>query len=829
MLNQYYTFDEKTLHYVPSLQETLLLELTQPSYQLDFQTSPNVPNAYMRQFGKEDVIIKNFKHLRDNRDDMFKEGRHGYIHFWSLAKYLNPYTLLTFNDTGILRFRKFKDKTDNDIQTTLNNYIQKKSKKLTLYKSFLFSTYRLYYTLKTHVLLLQKRPIKALFLFHIPDLVTIEDIFLYRENILNDAYNNDTIDVVKIFNDDKAAINRPEKIVRLKEVYNFNYIDMSDTFCNRSYTEKAYDFMFVNSGFFHFKYKDDNEYSNAQNFFSFVLLSLQCLNKGGAAVINIGDCFTEITTDIIQIASNYFEKAYLEQSPLQAPLRMYRSLILINFKGVGDEELQDLITIRQKWLTYIPDCGETWSRQYNKYVSRILKDNDPLLRKQLTIFNMCQKLRISNIIRTNHNFLKKFNSMSKDDAMDFFKKHIDQNMIIARQMLTKLDIPIYYEKVNKNPELLTTLIENPLFFEIPRTEQTPITNITTQMQRLLELKRQLMFVKRTIDTRDPTKYQKLTKDIKIFKNIKKHVKTIVKMPISQAFLKMWEILHVMRLIPTHEKGTFNTFSLCEAPGQFIVAINHFLKTRTKFKNYKWYANTLNPKTTKSAAAISDVYGLMQKHPKRWLFGKDGTGDIMNIENIEDMKLRMGDVDLITSDCGMPICSSCDFNRQEQIMAYLNFCQVRAILYILPLNKHAVFKTFLPMVLPINVSLIYVLYTSFKQVFVYKPQQNPSSSEVYVICKHYNGCDSRLLKRMFKVTQSSFNEKKLILPIGDQFIVNYSYIISELIEKNITSIKRTLNVYDKLYQDARYRLFIEHLDKYSKQIIEKWISQFKFKK
>lgn len=52
---------------------------------------------------------------------------------------------------------------------------------------------------------------------------------------------------------------------------------------------------------------------------------------------------------------------------------------------------------------------------------------------------------------------------------------------------------------------------------------------------------------------------------------------------TQAWAKMFEILSNFPLIdppPSHEKWL--TLHLCEAPGGFISALNHFLVTRSKF-------------------------------------------------------------------------------------------------------------------------------------------------------------------------------------------------------------------------------------------------------
>ena len=57
-------------------------------------------------------------------------------------------------------------------------------------------------------------------------------------------------------------------------------------------------------------------------------------------------------------------------------------------------------------------------------------------------------------------------------------------------------------------------------------------------------------------------------------NLDKKVQSMLKdYSISQAWLKMYEIITDCNLIPTNKKGTYRTFHICEAPGTFINCIN----------------------------------------------------------------------------------------------------------------------------------------------------------------------------------------------------------------------------------------------------------------
>ena len=109
--------------------------------------------------------------------------------------------------------------------------------------------------------------------------------------------------------------------------------------------------------------------------------------------------------------------------------------------------------------------------------------------------------------------------------------------------------------------------------------------------------------------------------------------------------------------------SLRTLHLCEAPGGFIFAINHFLKTRRRHVEWTWRANTLRaiaksrqPATgsgpacddSDAAAGMGAVAGedgegelvrdpiarglsqesfpLLFAHPQHWCFGRDGSGE-----------------------------------------------------------------------------------------------------------------------------------------------------------------------------------------------------------
>ncbi|CAF99553.1 unnamed protein product, partial [Tetraodon nigroviridis] len=101
---------------------------------------------------------------------------------------------------------------------------------------------------------------------------------------------------------------------------------------------------------------------------------------------------------------------------------------------------------------------------------------------------------------------------------------------------------------------------------------------------------------------------------------------------TQAWCKFYEILGTFDLLPAEalRSGELNTVHLCEAPGAFVTALNHYLKTAesTRYCDWSWAANTLNPyhEANGGGTTIADDRLIANTLPW-WFFGSDNTGDI----------------------------------------------------------------------------------------------------------------------------------------------------------------------------------------------------------
>uniref|UniRef100_A0A2P2I624 Cap-specific mRNA (nucleoside-2'-O-)-methyltransferase 2 n=2 Tax=Hirondellea gigas TaxID=1518452 RepID=A0A2P2I624_9CRUS len=210
--------------------------------------------------------------------------------------------------------------------------------------------------------------------------------------------------------------------------------------------------------------------------------------------------------------------------------------------------------------------------------------------------------------------------------------------------------------------------------------------------------------------------------------------------ISQAFLKFYEVLCQFPIVPRGELK-FNSVHLCEAPGAFIVALNHYLKLHRPHAKWSWIGNTLHPhyEGSKASECISDDRIILHTL-QNWAFGADGTGNITLrccLEQIKERCQALGDdINLVTAD-GSIDCQS-NPGEQESTTSRLHYCEVLAGLEILARGGNMVVKMF-TFFESSSISLLYLLCCVFDEVHVVKPITSKlGNSEVYVVNLGYQG-------------------------------------------------------------------------------------------
>lgn len=291
--------------------------------------------------------------------------------------------------------------------------------------------------------------------------------------------------------------------------------------------------------------------------------------------------------------------------------------------------------------------------------------------------------------------------------------------------------------------------------------------------------------------------------------------------VTNAWIKLFELAVMFHLGNSKTQDELVSVHLCEAPGAFISAMNHYLKTCTRIRNWKWIAQSLvkaNEKTYKKILAkkvdvselkaLDDSYGLIKKYPNNWDFG-NGTGDITSTKNMVYYKNLEINADLVTSDVGLSMESikikgSEDeaFNKQEEMLCVLNASQIITGLHVLRQGGDCVFKTF-TCFYPLTVSLVYLLCSCFEKIWMVKPvASRPANSEIYLVGKGFIGLpDDYLYELREQIHQLDIN-CSIIENIPSSFYNDIMNLQKVFMLRQVASIEQNLRIYEAYKKDIK---------------------------
>jgi 23S rRNA U2552 (ribose-2'-O)-methylase RlmE/FtsJ len=240
-------------------------------------------------------------------------------------------------------------------------------------------------------------------------------------------------------------------------------------------------------------------------------------------------------------------------------------------------------------------------------------------------------------------------------------------------------------------------------------------------------------------------------------------------PLSRSYFKMIEIVHTFKLadmvedidiessyryahpsgsdyVPRHlmksKRVPIQSFHLAEGPGGFIEALVQLRQN----SNDTYIGMTILDNTSDlddyNIPAWKKSQQFLKENPNVIIEnGADGTGNILNLENLVYCKEKYASsMDLITADGGFDFSS--DFNNQEISIASLLFAQIAFALCMQKKNGSFVLKVF-DCFMPHTVDLLYILSSFYEKVYIAKPQTSRyANSEKYIVCKKFtfSSCD-----------------------------------------------------------------------------------------
>jgi len=303
--------------------------------------------------------------------------------------------------------------------------------------------------------------------------------------------------------------------------------------------------------------------------------------------------------------------------------------------------------------------------------------------------------------------------------------------------------------------------------------------------------------------------------------------------VTNAWLKSYEIYQVFNLITSHEGEIFRSFHICEIPGAFIMALQHYIDHHTD-KKLKWRAQSLNPYSLENrqnmkGKFLPDKYNMVKNNKKKYDFGKDDTGDITNIQNIRYYHEKYGKSrDLVTSDCGQD--SSEDFTTQEERLVKVYWGQFVCAIGLLKKGGNYFMKLFTVHTIKM-IEIVYLCTQLFENVYICKPLKTKfMSGEVYMVCKNFLDIDTdNYLTKLYQYIENFDTPHIVNLNIiSDTFIDNLNKC------NTIMGLRRIINFNALIYITNNFKYVVDnnlikdHIDNIVNYYVDYYCKYYKLK-
>lgn len=604
------------------------------------------------------------------------------------------------------------------------------------------------------------------------------------------------------------------KVNYLNQAYNIKFLHTTSSLIN-------YDFICIDviQNFNHvFDWKTENNDLQATIFY--FLTAFPLLNKNGAILVKIALTGCKSWTLLFDFVYENFKEYTFIRPTCTNNLNPEVYLFACKPKNLTSEKLYtyNFFKTLYRWKTF---------ELFN--LVTFCNKNNPILKIYQTIVTewTTKTLRILNNLDKVKNPKKNI-----DYVTQWHKSH---------NLLQIKDLENNVGSVNTVSSTFLKLVSATKIFEIKLLHSAEF--IHTFYKTLVSKRADLNYYKRILDTKPScifsnkiTDYQTnknyllgwedVTKSLSPSFSLKQTIKKEFNAEIvTNAWMKMYEILNSFPQLLQKTISEIKSFHLCEAPGAFISALNHYLSGQNQKLN--WFAQTLVQTSAglESDYALDDHYGLIAAYPDRWLFGNsdDSSGDITHSTLIRFYANNpvLKNIDFMTADAGLS-CHPANLNEQESHLGKLNMGQIICILACLSVGKSAIFKTFLPLTEPLSISMMFLVTNLFKTVTITKPLSSHSSnSEVYVVLENYKGINTGMLDILYYLLDDpKINSKTLLFSCIDSiFFKSYVTATTTLISNQISSLSMHYYAYYHFTEIIDYNNQNNHNQK---NYVENWL-------
>ena len=286
-------------------------------------------------------------------------------------------------------------------------------------------------------------------------------------------------------------------------------------------------------------------------------------------------------------------------------------------------------------------------------------------------------------------------------------------------------------------------------------------------------------------------------------------------PISRSYFKLWEIFYNFNVFEQFNKNEKYIYAhLAEGPGGFMEATYNYRSKILSTQNLGdiFYGITLKP-TNDYVPDWNKIKKVFNNSPNINI----EYGNLYNIDDVNNyLKIfKKKKAHFATADGGFDY--STDFNRQE-----VNSCKIIYSETVIALNVLRKGGSFVCKVFDLfsysMVQIMYLLYSSFEKVIIYKPETSrPANSEKYIVCINFYDNISQENKNKLieniKIWNDITNEENTAMFENIKIEADFLHKLSEhnlkYIEYQMHYLKNTIKLSETKMEKNEYNKLINN--------------------